>query len=126
FSPDGRWVAYMSDEGGRPEIFVSPFPWTGTKWQISNGGGADPRWRSDGKELFYFDFNGITAVEVNGAGSAFEVGGRKQLFRRPVRGIGREFAPSKDGQVFLATVPTSGISQQLTFVQNWPAELKKK
>jgi len=126
FSPDGRWVAYMSDEGGRPEIFVSPFPWTGTKWQISNGGGADPRWRSDGKELFYFDFNGITAVEVNGAGSAFEVGGSKQLFRLPVRGISREFAPSKDGQRFLAIVPTSGISQQLTFVQNWPAELKKK
>jgi Tol biopolymer transport system component len=126
FSPDGRWVAYMSDEGGRPEIFVAPFPWTGTKWQISNGGGADPRWRPDGKELFYFDFNGIAAVEVNGSGNAFEVGSSKPLFRLPVRGISREFAPSKDGQRFLAIVPNSGASQQLTFVQNWPADLKKK
>ena len=126
FSPDGRWVAFMSDEGGRPEVFVAPFPWTGTKWQVSNGGGADPRWRPDGKELYYFNFTGITAAEVNGSGPAFQMGASKQLFRVPVRGIGREFAPTKDGQRFLAIVPNTGNSQQLTLVQNWTAELKKR
>ena len=126
FSPDGRWVAFMSDEGGRPEVFVAPFPWTGTKWQVSAGGGADPRWRLDGKELYYFNFTGITAAEVDGSGPAFQVGGSKLLFRVPVRGIGREFAPSRDGQKFVAIVPNSGTSQLLTLVQNWPAELKKK
>jgi serine/threonine protein kinase/Tol biopolymer transport system component len=127
FSPDGHWVAYVAQEGGRPEVFVAPFPWTGAKWQISNGGGAGPRWRGDGKELFYFDLNGITAVEVNGAGSAFEVSNSKFLFRLPLRGIiAREYAPSHDGQRFIAVTPSEGNSQSLTLVQNWPAELKNK
>jgi serine/threonine protein kinase len=127
FSPDGRWVAYVAQEAGRPEVFVAPFPWTGAKWQISNGGGAGPRWRADGKELFYFDLNGITAVEVNGAGSAFQVGSGKLLFRLPLRGIiAREYAPSHDGQRFIAVTPSEGSSQSLTLVQNWPAELKNK
>jgi Tol biopolymer transport system component len=127
FSPDGRWVAYVAQEGGRPEVFVAPFPWTGAKWQVSNGGGAGPRWRADGKELFYFDFNGITAVEVDSAGSAFQVGSSKLLFRLPMRGtIAREYAPSRDGQRFLAVTPSEGSSQSLTLVQNWPAELKNK
>ncbi len=127
FSPDGRWVAYVAQEGGRPEVFVAPFPWTGTKWQISNGGGAEPRWRGDGKELFYFDLNGITAVEVDGAGSAFQVGSSKLLFRLPLRGIiAREYAPSHDGQRFIAVTPREGNSQSLTLVQNWPSELRSK
>ncbi len=126
FSPDGKWVAYMSDEGGRPELFVAPFPWTGAKWQVSNGGGVDPHWRQDGKELYYFNFTGIAAAAVDGSGPAFQVGASKLLFRVPVRGIGREFVPSHDGQKFLAIVPNSGTSQLLTLVQNWPAELKKK
>ena len=127
FSPDGHWVAYVGQEGGRPEVFVAPFPWTGAKWQVSNGGGAGPRWRADGKELFYFDFNGVTAVEVDGARSAFQVGSSKLLFRLPLRGImSREYAPSHDGQRFLAVTPSEGSSQSLTLVQNWPAELKNK
>jgi eukaryotic-like serine/threonine-protein kinase len=127
FSPDGHWVAYVAQEGGRPEVFVAPFPWTGAKWQVSNGGGAGPRWRADGKELFYFDFNGVTAVEVDGARSAFQVGSSKLLFRLPLRGImSREYAPSRDGQRFLAVTPSEGSSQSLTLVQNWPAELKNK
>jgi serine/threonine protein kinase len=126
FSPDGHWVAYVGQEGGRPEVFVAPFPWTGAKWQISNGGGAGPRWRADGKELFYFDLNGIAAAGVSSSGSAFEVGGTKLLFRLPLRGtIAREYAPSHDGQRFIAIMPSEGSSQTLTLFQNWPAELKK-
>lgn len=119
-------MAYVSDEAGRPEVFVAPFPWIGTKWQVSNGGGVDPHWRADGKELFYFDFTGIAAAEVNGSGSSFEVGGSKLLFRFPVRGVGREYIPTKDGQRFIAIAPNAGSSQSLTLVQNWPAELKNK
>ena len=127
FSPDGHWVAYVGQESGRPEVFVSPFPWTGAKWQISNGGGFGPRWRADGKELFYFDLNGIAAAEVNGSGSGFEVGNTKLLFRVPLRGtIAREYAPSRDGQRFIAIMPSEGSSQTLTLVQNWTEELKKK
>jgi hypothetical protein len=116
----------VAHESGRPEVFVAPFPWTGAKWQISNGGGTGPRWRGDGKELFYFDLNGVTAAEVNSAGSAFEVGSSKLLFRLPLRGIvGREYSPTRDGQRFIAVMPSEGRSQVLTLLQNWPAELKK-
>ena len=125
FSPDGRWVAYGSDEGGRPEVFVSPFPWTGAKWQVSTGEGADPEWRPDGKEIYYFDFSGIAAAQVDGSGPAFQVGSSQHLFPLPVRGLSREFAATRDGQKFLAIVPNSGTSQQLTFVQNWTAQVKK-
>ena len=126
FSPDGRWVAYMSNESGRPEIYVGPFPWTGAKWQISNSSGASPRWRADGKELYYFDFAGIRAVEVDGSGSAFRAGNSTLLFSMPQRGLSREFAPAKDGQRFIVIAPSEGTSQSLTLVQNWTAELKKK
>jgi Tol biopolymer transport system component/tRNA A-37 threonylcarbamoyl transferase component Bud32 len=127
FSPDGHWVAYVAQEGGRPEVFVAPFPWTGAKWQVSNGGGTGPRWRDDGKELFYFDLNGVVAAAVDGAGSTFQVGSSKLLFRLPLRGIiGREYAPTRDGQRFIAVTPSEGSTQALTLVQNWPAELKSK
>jgi Tol biopolymer transport system component len=126
FSPDGRWIAYMSNEVGRPEVFVAPFPWTGAKWQITNGGGALPRWREDGKELYYYDFSGIAAAEVDGSGAAFRVGGSKHLFALTLRALRREYAPSRDGQKFIAIAAAGGgVSQSLTLVQNWAAELKK-
>jgi hypothetical protein len=126
FSPDGRWIAYMSNEVGRPEVFVAPFPWTGAKWQVTNGGGALPRWRADGKELYYYDFSGIAAAEVDGSGAAFKVGGSKHLFALTLRALRREYAPSRDGQKFIAIAAAGGgVSQSLTLVQNWAAELKK-
>ncbi len=67
------------------------------------------------------------AVQVDGSGSAFDVGGNKLLFRLPLRGIiGREYAPTRDGQRFVAVTPSEGSSQSLTLVQNWAAELKDK
>jgi eukaryotic-like serine/threonine-protein kinase len=126
FSPDGRWVAYMSNESGRPEIYVAPFPWTGAKWQVSNSSASNPRWSNDGKILFYFDFSGLTEVQVDGSGSAFQVGKSTRLFQLPIRNLSREYSPARDGQRFLVIAPTESVSQSLTLVQNWEAELRKR
>lgn len=83
-SPDGKWVAYASDESGNWEIYVTSFPDAAGKWQVSRGGGAEPRWRADGKEIFYIAPNGmLMAVGVNGA-SIFATGTPAPLFQ--VRG----------------------------------------
>ena len=80
FSPDGRWVAYVSNESGRNEIYVMPFPTLGGKWQISLAGGVQPRWRGDGKELFFLAGNEMMAAAVNGTSTAVEVGAVQRLF----------------------------------------------
>ncbi|MFZ0735212.1 MAG: protein kinase [Candidatus Sulfotelmatobacter sp.] len=126
FSPDGRWVAYTSTEMNRPEIFVAPFPWTGARWQVSSGSGLEPRWRADGKELDYYDLSGIIAVQVDGSGSDFRVGGSQPLFHLALAGASREFDMTRDAQRFVGITPSEGASQGLTVVQNWLSELKKK
>jgi len=124
FSPDGRWVAYTYIQPGSiPEIFVAPFPWTGAKWQVSQGLGTEPRWRADGKELYYYDLSQIFATQVDGSGSAFQVGNIKPLFRVGLAGLSLEYSPSHDGQRFIAITPSEGGSQQLNLVQNWTSEL---
>jgi eukaryotic-like serine/threonine-protein kinase len=80
-SADGKWVAYASNESGNWEIYVTTFPGAAGKWQVSSGGGVEPRWRSDGKELFYIGSSGmLTAVPVN-AGATFSVGTPTPLFQ---------------------------------------------
>jgi eukaryotic-like serine/threonine-protein kinase len=144
FSPDGRWIAYMSDEAGPHEVYVMPFaeaaapgafPKTPAgKWQISTGGGTFPRWRRDGKELFYLSAeNKLIAVAVNGQGSAFEVGAAHPLFeirRRPARyrGISSgNYDVSGDGQRFLVNAAVAGqkTTAPITLVVNWPELLRK-
>jgi len=128
FSPDGRWVAYNSNETGRPEVYVAPFPWTGAKWQVSIDGGTWPRWRGDGKEIFFFEFGSsqLVSAQVDGSGSTFVVGGTKPLFRLNLETLSRAYEPTRDGQRFLVISRNGGTSQPLTLVQNWTAELKKK
>jgi len=126
FSPDGRWVAYQSGESGRPEVYVAPFPWTGAKWQISTSGAVLPRWRADGKELFYYGFGELISTQVDGSGSTLLVGGTKSLFRLTLETISRGYEPTHDGQRFLVISRGEGTPQPLTLVQNWIAELKKK
>ena len=127
FSPDGRWVAYVYTQSGQaPQIFVAPFPWTGAKWQVSQGLGAEPRWRADGKELYYYDLSQIDAAEVDGSGSTFQVGNSKPLFHVGLAGLSVEYSPTPDGQRFIAITPSEGSSQQLTLVQNWTTELSGK
>ncbi len=127
FSPDGHWVAYASNESGQFEIYAAPFPEQGQRRRISNGGGSYPRWRADGKEIFYRGLNGtLMAAEVSSKGGNLEVGA--------VRSIGIQFtAPdyqydvSADGQRFLVATPREQRSPTpLTLVQNWTALLKRK
>jgi Tol biopolymer transport system component len=80
-SPDGKWIAYVSDESGAWEVYVSSFPGATGKWQVSRGGGTEPRWRADGKEIFYISPSGmLMAVAVNG-GDSFATGQPAQLFQ---------------------------------------------
>ncbi len=122
-SPDGRWVAYHSDEGGDFEVFVTTFPQASRKWQISTANGVYPQWRGDGREIVYTDFNGMLhAVEVDGRGVTFEVGEAVSLFAiEPPDQGGSYFSVSADGERFLI-IP--GVTQQadtlLNLVVNWP------
>ena len=82
FSPDGHWVAYQSDESGRHEIYVRPFPGPGGQWQISTTGGKDPRWRPDGKELYYIAPDSrLMAAPIASSGTALQPGLPTALFQ---------------------------------------------
>jgi serine/threonine protein kinase/Tol biopolymer transport system component len=130
FSPDGRWAAYRSDESGRPEIYVRPFTpsagsqLSGGKWMISRDGGVGPRWRADGKELYYLaPDGGVMAVDVM-PGPSFQSGTPKALFRAPTNLSGWDV--SNDGKRFLFPLYTSDSSQApFTVVLNWQSGLKK-
>lgn len=74
FSPDGKWIAYHSQESGSDEVFVQPFPPNGKKWQVSTAGGVEPQWRGDGKELFYYSGTEVMAVDVQTKGEDLEFG----------------------------------------------------
>ena len=124
FSPDGHWVAYVSDETGSDEIYVQAFPLSGGKWRISSGGGSEPEWRKDGLELFYVaaDQN-LMAVSIK-LGSTVDAGKAKSLFPVPVRAFRRSYAVSGDGQRFL-TIRPAGETHPITVVLNWQAGLHK-
>jgi tRNA A-37 threonylcarbamoyl transferase component Bud32 len=133
FSPDGRWVAYRSNESGRPEIYVMPFTGEQGKWQISTAGGEEPRWRRDGRELFYLAGNTIMAAEVNGSGAAFTVGAVRPLFevrRRTTAylgfGTGSVYDVTGDGQRFLVNVVAEEQEPPppVTVITNWTATLR--
>lgn len=129
FSPDGRWVAYESNDSGRVEIYIAPFPGPGPKRQLSAGGGAFPRWRGDGKEIFYLDPDGtLVAAEVASKGDSIEVGTVRSLGIRVIDlGNNYLYDVSADGQRFLVTAaPQQKFSAPLTLVYNWPLLLRKK
>jgi dipeptidyl aminopeptidase/acylaminoacyl peptidase len=138
FSPDGKWVAYSSDQSGKWEIYVQPFPPIGPKWQISTNGGFFPRWRGDGLELYYTEQTQggkIMAVGVSSEGVTFKAGSPKPLFESPYvnfphAGWYHTFAVSADGQRFLIPRTVSKdqnklASQPINVVVNWTAILKK-
>jgi len=127
FSPDGKWMAYVSDESGGPQIYVQSFPMLSGKFQISSDGGTQPRWRRDGKELFYLaPDRKMMAVTVR-TGATFEAGTPQTLFETTldVAFLGPNYAVAADGQRFLLNTPVESASAPMTIVLNWPALLKK-
>ena len=130
FSPDGRWIAYASDETGQLEVYVRPFPSGGGQWRVSANGGDSPRWRRDGKELFYLAPDGrLMAVPVS-TGSRFEAGAPRALFQAPflvTLGVIRSalhWDVTADGQRFLLVTPeVQAASTPITVVVNWYAGL---
>jgi eukaryotic-like serine/threonine-protein kinase len=127
FSPDGKWIAWASSESGWPEVYVMPFPRPGGKRQVSIDGGNDPRWRPDGKELFYLERGHLTAVEVRTKAGVLEVGPAVPLFGGLIStGAGTQYVVSSNGQRILAAVPADlSANEPITLVQNWAAVLKK-
>lgn len=129
FSPDGRYIAYQSNESGRNEVHIRPFPGPGGKWQVSTNGGTRPRWRNDGKELFYMGVdNKIMAAEIRLGSSSVDVGAASTLFQTSAfTGGGRAaYDVTGDGQRFLVSSKTSeGASLPVTLVVNWVGEIKK-
>ena len=130
FSPDGRWVAYSSNQTGRAEIFVAPFPATGGRTLVSTAGAVlgTPRWRRDGRELFYLGPNGsLMVAEVDGSGGDFQVLNVRPLFQfRPVVFAGSSWDVMPDGQSFLVNAADDDAeSQPLSLIINWTAALHK-
>jgi eukaryotic-like serine/threonine-protein kinase len=131
FSPDGRWVAYVSNETGQMELYVAPFPWTGAKWQVSTRGGWVPRWTRDGKEIVFQTAGSPETwlAEVDGHGSSFEVGSVRVLFESnnlAPNTSAAQYAVTSDGQRFLEITTGDAGRLPLTVIQNWTAELKRK
>jgi serine/threonine protein kinase/Tol biopolymer transport system component len=131
FSPDGRWLAYVSDESGRFEIYVQPYPGPGGKWQISTEGGTEPVWNPNGRELFYRSGDKMLAVEV-ATQQGFTAGKPRMLFEgkyEPAPATFPNYDVSADGQRFLMlklVEQAEAAPTQMNVVLNWFEELKQK
>ena len=126
FSPDTKWIAYQSNESGRFEIYIQPFPGPGPKTQISASGGIQVRWRHDGKELFYVSLDDrLMAVPIKFArgGGTFETGVPAALFATHIGGSGQQsrqqYIVSADGQRFLMNTVTNQSPSPITLILNW-------
>jgi hypothetical protein len=133
FSPDSAWVAFVSSESGKPEVYIAPLSRPGDKRPVSLGGGTTPRWRKDGRELFYASLGnqGIMAVPI-ALGATVNIGTPQRLFSlagdRATRPNPRNavFDVTPDGQRFLISAPAGEpISSRITVVLNWTAGLRK-
>ena len=124
-SPDGHWIAFVTSQTGRPEVYVSNFPKPTGKWQISSTGGLTPRWRRDGKELFYATLDGILmAVEVTPGKNDFTVGASKPMSQKPVSvrvsAYDAIYDVSPDGRrLAVARVKKGSLHAPLTLLSNW-------
>jgi serine/threonine protein kinase/Tol biopolymer transport system component len=129
FSPDGRWIAYQSNESGQFEIYVQPFPGPGAKTRISTEGGAQVRWRHDGKELFYMALDGrlmAVSIRLPVSGLTVESETPTPLFpARPFRAVehldGPQYVVSPDGQRFLVNTVGDATAPPIRVIVNWPA-----
>jgi Tol biopolymer transport system component len=126
FSPDGKWIAYDSNEAGRTEVYIRAFPSSAGKWQISNRGGGIPRWRADGKELFYVSSDlKMMAVTIRASAAGVEADTPRELFAALLAGLTSPYDVAADGQRFLLSErPEAQGGAPLTVVLNWQAALK--
>jgi serine/threonine protein kinase len=131
FSPDGRWLAYVSDESGRVEVYVQPYPGPGGKWQISTEGGTEPVWNPNGKELFYRNGDKMMVVDIS-TQHGFTASTPRMLFEgryeQPPVPL-HNFDVSPDGQRFLMLKPVEqeqAATTQINVVLNWFEELKRR
>jgi serine/threonine-protein kinase len=131
-SPDGRWLAFQSDESGRFEIYVRPYPdLDGALWKVSTAGGTSPRWSQHGRELVYHDGRGLIAVPVATVKGTFSPGPATRLFDyAPYSGrLGPDYDLTPDGQRFLmirSAEDSPASRAQLVLVQNWTTELDSR
>ena len=125
-SPDGRWLAYTSDESGRREVFVRPFPDLGAKWKVSTEGGFSPRWSRDGRELFYRDGAHLMVVAVGG-GKGLAVGRPRPLFKDSIPPwLNGGYDVSPDGERLLTMEIEEEGAKRIVVVLNWFEELKRR
>jgi serine/threonine protein kinase/Tol biopolymer transport system component len=127
FSPDGKWIAYESNESGRSEIYVRPFPGPGGKWQISSEGGARPEWSRDGRDLHYMRGEKLMRVPVDTA-RVFSAGRPEALFSCACYESGRYYEVGADGKHFLFIQNTEPVSPvtQLNMMLGWRGELERR
>jgi dipeptidyl aminopeptidase/acylaminoacyl peptidase len=127
FSPDGRWMAYRSDESDRWEIYIQPFPGTGQKWQVSTSGGVEPTWRSDGKELYFVSGDSIMSADVRPSGTSLAIGTPHALFQTKLPRMERNrFVVSPDGRKFLVVVSADQEPNSITVMLNWRSILNTR
>jgi serine/threonine-protein kinase len=127
FSRDGHWIAYESDETGRSEVYVRPFPGPGGKWQVSTDGGEKPVWARNGRELFYRNGNKMMAAPVE-TKPAFKAGTPRVLFEKPYWQAGHDYDVTPDGQHFIMIKRSEQQEApvQVNVVVNWFEELKRQ
>jgi dipeptidyl aminopeptidase/acylaminoacyl peptidase len=123
FSPDGRWLAYASEESGTWEVYVTTFPQPSRRWQISTNSGVYPIWSESGEEIFYIDYAGqVNAVQVSWEQDHLEVGPATILFKSPTPDAGgSRVSVMPDSQEFLCLRNTAVVSPNLSLVVNWLA-----
>ncbi len=125
-SPDGKWIAYTSNESGTDQVYVTAASGQSGKWQVSVNGGDYPAWRGDGQELFFFDAaDTLFSAEVSAKSEEFSVGQVGQLFHQDASASGVAYDVSRDGKRFLFNVGSRDAAAPLNLVVNWTAEVKK-
>jgi eukaryotic-like serine/threonine-protein kinase len=129
FSPDGNWIAYQSNESGRAEIYVRPFPGPGGKWQVSSSGGSEPVWSGDGREIYYVSAaSKLVSVPVTAA-ATFAAGQPKELFDvrlQPIQIRNRWLANREDTRFLFLEPEGAARALPMTVVLNWPEALKSR
>jgi Tol biopolymer transport system component len=135
FSPDVRWIVYVSNETGRNEVYVRPFPGPGGKWQLSAGGGIYPRWSRDGREVYYVATDGrLTAVPIAVSGDTLSPGAPIPLFAArlaaganiSIGGLSKaQYTVARDGRFLLNVAVDDAMVSPITVVLNWEAALKR-